>query len=153
MSTEYGLRLRAARQRAGLTQGELSKRTGIPQSTISTAERLGNGSSETPVYAKACGVDAHWLATGEGAMETSHTTPNIKFSMGDDQAPIVQALESLDQHLKALAPVFQDSGREVLRKWAVGAATVEEVSNALEAMALASESLSGKKQSFNQEAP
>lgn len=81
----------------------------------------------------------------DGLSNPSHTTPNIKFSMGDDQAPIVQALESLDAHLKALAPVFQDSGREVLRKWAVGAATVQEVADALEAMALASESLSGKK--------
>lgn len=87
----------------------------------------------------------------DGLSNPSNTTPNIKFSMGaDDQAAIVQALESLDRHLKALAPVFQDSGREVLRKWAVGAATVEEVANALEAMALASESLSGKKQAFNQ---
>lgn len=75
-------------------------------------------------------------------MEPSgHTTPNIKFSMGDDQAPIVRALESLDRHLKELAPVFQDSGRDVLRKWAMGTATVEEVANALEAMALASSTL------------
>lgn len=81
----------------------------------------------------------------DGLSNPSNTTPSIKFSMGDDAAPIVLALESLDQHLKALAPVFQDSGREVLRKWAVGAATVEEVANALEAMALASESLANKK--------
>lgn len=146
MSTEYGLRLRAARKHAGLTQGQLSARTGIPQSTISTAERLGNGSSETPVYAKACGVDAHWLATGDGAMHTSHTTPNVKFSMGaDDQAAIVQALQAMNKHLSALAPVFQDSGREVLRKWVMAEISTEEVANALEAMALASESLSGKK--------
>lgn len=145
MSTEYGLRLRAARKHAGLTQGQLSARTGIPQSTISTAERLGNGSSETPVYAKACGVDAHWLATGDGAMETSNTTPHIKFSMGDDQTPIVQALESLDSRLKELAPVFQDSGREVLRKWVMGIATTAEVADALEAMTLASETMEKKK--------
>jgi phage repressor protein C with HTH and peptisase S24 domain len=47
---------------------QLAEKTGIPQSTISTAERMGSGSRETPVYAKACGVDAHWLATGEGTM-------------------------------------------------------------------------------------
>lgn len=66
--TEYGLRLKTARKHAGLTQTELAEITGIPQSTISTAERMGNGSRETPVYAKACGVDAHWLATGQGTM-------------------------------------------------------------------------------------
>lgn len=68
MATEYGLRLRAARKHANLTQVKLSELTGIAQSTISTAEREGRGSSDTPVYAKVCGVDAHWLATGTGAM-------------------------------------------------------------------------------------
>lgn len=68
MATEYGSRLRTARKLAGLTQTDLGTKTGIPQSTISTAEREGHGSSETPVYAKALGVDPHWLATGEGEM-------------------------------------------------------------------------------------
>lgn len=77
-------------------------------------------------------------------MLPSNTTPNIRFSMGDDQAPIAQALGALDRHLNKLAPVLQDSGREVLRKWALGIATTAEVVDALEAMALASESM-GKK--------
>lgn len=51
-----------------MTQMQASKATGIPQSTISTAEREGFGSPDTPVYARAYGVDAHWLATGEGEM-------------------------------------------------------------------------------------
>ncbi|MVT30078.1 helix-turn-helix domain-containing protein [Acidovorax citrulli] len=75
MATEYGSRLRAARNHAGLSQVELSKITGIAQSTISTAERTGNGSADTPVYARACGVDAHWLATGEGQMLSQPATP------------------------------------------------------------------------------
>ncbi len=145
MSTEYGSRLRAARKFAGFTQGDLSKATGIPQSTISTAERLGNGSSDTPVYARACGVDAHWLATGEGEMRPSHAPPNIKFSVAtSEQAPIARSLQSLDAHLKALAPVLQDSGREVLRKWAIGTATATEAKDALEALALASASMKKK---------
>lgn len=68
MATEYGSRLRLARKNARLTQAELSKKTGIPQSTISTAEREGHGSGETPVYAQACGVSALWLAKGDGEM-------------------------------------------------------------------------------------
>lgn len=75
MTSEYGTRLRTARKHAGLTQAELSKATGIAQSTISTAERVGNSSGDTPVYAKACGVDAHWLATGQGAMFTPPPVP------------------------------------------------------------------------------
>lgn len=87
MATEYGSRLREARRRAKLTQVDLSKKTGIPQSTISTAERLGNGSAETAVYAKVCGVDAHWLATGEGAMvQATEAAP--------DAQPAVSALEN-----------------------------------------------------------
>lgn len=68
MATDYGKRLRAARLHAKLTQMGLAEKTGISQSTISTAERENQGSSDTHIYAKACGVDAHWLATGEGAM-------------------------------------------------------------------------------------
>jgi transcriptional regulator with XRE-family HTH domain len=66
MATEYGKRLRSARKEAGLTQVGLSELTGIPQSTISTAEREGHGSSDTSTYALFCGVNPHWLATGEG---------------------------------------------------------------------------------------
>lgn len=69
MATEYGTRLRAARKYAKLTQLAASKKTGIPQSTISTAERLGNGSSDTSVYAQAYNVNPHWITTGEGRME------------------------------------------------------------------------------------
>jgi phage repressor protein C with HTH and peptisase S24 domain len=75
MTTEYGKRLRSARKAAGLTQEALSKKTGIAQSTISTAEREGSGSSDTPVYANACGVSALWLATGEGEMHGNNRTP------------------------------------------------------------------------------
>lgn len=145
MEKNLAQRLRDARKMRGLTQVQLANASGIKQSDISKIER-GETLRPTGVIALArvLNVSPHWLDTGDGAMETSHTTANIKFSMGDDQAPIVQALESLDQQLKSLAPVFQDSGREVLRKWAVGAATVQEVADALEAMQLASDSL-GKK--------
>ncbi len=82
-------------------------------------------------------------------MQISNATSNIKFSLPPkEKANIVHALQSLDAHLKALAPVLQDSGREVLRKWVIGAATIEEVTNALEAMALASTTISGKKDTF-----
>lgn len=66
MATEYGKRLRSARKEAGLTQVKLSELTGVPQITISTAEREAQGSSDTSTYALYCGVSPHWLATGEG---------------------------------------------------------------------------------------
>lgn len=107
MATEYGSRLKTARKHAGLTQVALSKKTGIPQSTISTAEREGNGSGETPVYAQACGVDALWLATGEGEMIPVFLKQNQPLAL-DNQAQaatnnivpsLAQSIQALSQHL------------------------------------------------------
>ena len=90
MTTEYGTRLRQARKSAQLTQAKLSKMTGIPQSTISTAEREGHGSGETPVYARACGVIALWLATGEGEMMNSQPNkPPAGVSIAQDAINLV----------------------------------------------------------------
>lgn len=61
-------RLRSAMLTAGLNQTALSAKTGIAQSTIATALQGARGSSDTAVYANACGVDALWLTTGEGSM-------------------------------------------------------------------------------------
>lgn len=80
MSTQFGSRLKQARIYAGLTQIELSKKAGVRQSTISDAERVASGSAHTAQFASICGVDAHWLATGEGDMKPSNTTSNVKFS-------------------------------------------------------------------------
>ena len=88
MATEYGKRLRAARKHAGMTQVEASKATGIPQSTISTAEREGHGSADTPVYAKTYGVDAIWLATGEGEMCGSSSQGAAIGNITRESAPI-----------------------------------------------------------------
>ena len=68
MSTEYGKRMRLAMAHAQINQKELVKRTGLPQSTVSSALNRANGSSDTPAYASACGVSALWLASGEGNM-------------------------------------------------------------------------------------
>ena len=75
MATEYGNRLRTARKLRGMTQVDLSKVTGIPQSTISTAEREGTKSLETTTYATALKIRPEWLATGEGEMEPTLPQP------------------------------------------------------------------------------
>lgn len=68
MSTDFGKRLVQARLHAGLTQGELAKLAGMAQSTLASAENRGFGSRKTPQLAAACGVNPHWLATGDGEM-------------------------------------------------------------------------------------
>ncbi len=94
MSTNYGRRLRAAREHAQLTQNQLSQKTGIGQSTISTAEREGAGSKETPTYATACGVDVFWLANGTGDM-----VPSAGMQAPATAATLETVLEGLSLYL------------------------------------------------------
>jgi len=114
MATEYGSRLRAARKHAQLTQMGLSEKTGVPQSTISTAERLGHGSAETPIYAKACGVDSHWLATGDGEMlqapETSNDVFNVMTARESDLLYNFRSLTDDDQ-----AELFAEIERRAIK--------------------------------------
>lgn len=62
-------RLKMARKRAKLTQAQLADAVGITQTSITDLER---GKSQSSSYvaelARACGVDALWLATGLGEM-------------------------------------------------------------------------------------
>jgi transcriptional regulator with XRE-family HTH domain len=61
------IRLRAAREHAGLDQGELAERAGVARGTLGAAERgqrTPNNATLT-LIAWACGVDAHWLRTGK----------------------------------------------------------------------------------------
>lgn len=57
----------AARQRAKLTQIEVSKRLGISQGTLSFLERLGQSTSMAAQFASLYNVDPFWLSTGERA--------------------------------------------------------------------------------------
>lgn len=65
---KFSARLAAAMEYAGLNQKQLCARTGFPQSTISSALNRSNGSTDTAVYADACGVSALWLTNGTGSM-------------------------------------------------------------------------------------
>ena len=78
----------------------LSKKTGIAQSTISTAEREGHGSGETPVYARACGVSAIWLATGEGDM--LDTSPPQANTDAPSPATLPQLMQGLSGYFEAM---------------------------------------------------
>ena len=66
--TEFGERLHRARTQAKLSGPAAAKYLGIPQSTLAEAETKHNGSAITAQFARLYGVDAYWLATGEGEM-------------------------------------------------------------------------------------
>ena len=66
--SEYGTRLVMARKHAGLTQHAVAKAVGMSQSAYAGAETTGQGSTYTSQLAAVCGVNAEWLATGDGDM-------------------------------------------------------------------------------------
>lgn len=68
MTTEFGRRLRQARNAAQLTQVQLSKAAGIGQSTLAELEKSGYGSARVVDLATALNVSPQWLATGAGPM-------------------------------------------------------------------------------------
>lgn len=63
-------RLKAAREKAGLTQTQLAEAIGMTQATISDLER---GKSASTAFnariAEACGVNSIWLEIGRGDIE------------------------------------------------------------------------------------
>lgn len=70
-------RLRIARKASGLTQQEVAGKVGIKQSTLSGLEKGASLSSTfTPKLAHVYGVNARWLATGEGA-PVAGEAPNV----------------------------------------------------------------------------
>jgi transcriptional regulator with XRE-family HTH domain len=109
MATEYGKRLKEARAHAKLTQVQLSKITGIAQSTISTAERNGSGSLETVSYAIACRVSPEWLATGNGPMEPYGEALSPAPSQHSQPAPAWGSPPSIEQVMRVLADALTAS--------------------------------------------
>lgn len=62
----FGARLYKARTDRKMTQMKVAKAIGISQGTLTQLETTSNGSTHTAQLAKLYGVDANWLATGEG---------------------------------------------------------------------------------------
>lgn len=111
MATEFGQRLRAAREHAGLSQPKLARALGVTQSTIGSAESTGKSSTLTSQIAKICGVDAHWLATGRGSMLPPDAPPKLRVLHTSE--PVKQFLSQrpgfthLDRLLQAVSPIMR----------------------------------------------
>ena len=117
---------------AEINQKELVKRTGLAQSTVSSALNRSNGSSDTPAYAKACGVDPYWLATGDGEMAQSPsptyplvTASNKPLARMDSAGAATKTIATLEQITEALAGYLagmdedaRDDAGDILRKLA-----------------------------------
>lgn len=83
MNSDTGVRLKLARQAKDITQAKLAKAVGLSQSAIGNIESGTRGFGASIIQiANELGVDAHWLATGEGEMIPSNTTANVRMSLG-----------------------------------------------------------------------
>jgi len=104
MATEYGKRLKQAIEFAQLTQKQFISKTGLPQSTISSAMNRGSGSSHTARFAAVCKVSAEWLATGDGSMEIQ---PSSTSERSESQQPMTRPKYVAPNSGAALARWFE----------------------------------------------
>lgn len=72
--TEFGARMREAREAIGLSQSMVAEKLGISQGTLSELERTAKGTSHIVAFASLYDVSPEWLATGEGLMSTKVTS-------------------------------------------------------------------------------
>ena len=70
--TEFGRRMLWARTEAQKKQVEVCQALGISQGTLSELETTSAGSSKVTYFARLYGVDAHWLASGDGSARPKH---------------------------------------------------------------------------------
>lgn len=94
---KFGERLRAAREHAKLSQGELAERTKLSQPTISYLEnpaKNATGSEFTIRLARACGVSVDWLADEVGEMvppQVGESDANPYRVEADDESILLRA--------------------------------------------------------------
>lgn len=92
-----------------MTQHGLSDATGIKQSTIAEMEVSGQSSLWTPQIARACGVDAYWLATGEGPMlgRQAESATIAQTGLAEALEVLSDALQDVDKSIRiAVAPLL-----------------------------------------------
>lgn len=108
--SDYGRRLTHAMAHAQIDQAALVLRSGLRQSTVSSAFIQSSSRSNT-LLASACGVDPRWLETGEGAMVMSAASPQTPVS-SESFALYVQ---DVSRSVEELAQVLNDAQRGALR--------------------------------------
>ena len=111
----YATRLKAAREHRGLSQTDLALALNIKPQAIQYLEnpnKKARGSKHTAGIARVCGVDANWLASGDGRMLANMARePAAAYdALSDDARQIASAWSRLSsehqQWIKELIYLF-----------------------------------------------
>ena len=94
-----GVRLKTAREQAGLTQGQVAKLLGLHRPSVSEMEagRRGVTTDELAILADTYGVSVNWLLDGEAG-----DVSRVRYEMAARELSSMKA-EDLDQLLQLLA--------------------------------------------------
>lgn len=96
MATEFGDRLKKAREHKGLNPSQAAPLVGMKQPSLHYLESTGQGSKYVHKFAEVYGVNARWLATGEGEMlDGTHQATQADQSKHSAQAQELAALFDL----------------------------------------------------------
>lgn len=104
--SKLGERLRIARQHAGLTQEELSQKSGVTQAAISKIELCRNKTDNTAFgvqLAVACGVRAEWLVLESGPMLDAHLPPDEEALLGKYRGADAQGKTAIQRVAESLS--------------------------------------------------
>lgn len=105
----YAIRLERAIKHSRKTQAEIAELAGTTQQVVSGILTRGSKrSTYTAQLAKACGVSAEWLATGEGSMRA------VAESRVAYDAPLPKDAEEIGRAYLLLSPVMQASVRTII---------------------------------------
>ena len=94
-----GVRLKTAREQAGLTQGQVAKLLGLHRPSVSEMEagRRGVTTDELAILADTYGVSVNWLLDGEAG-----DVSRVRYEMAARELSSMKA-EDLDQLMQLLA--------------------------------------------------
>jgi len=116
---EMSDRVKEVRSAKNMNQAEFAKLLGIGQSTLGMMEVSKRKISERHIKSicSICGVDEHWLRTGEGSMfiESSHTVI--------DQLVDQYNLDTLDRQLLSTYLELSPSNRSALKTFLISFST------------------------------
>jgi len=128
MATTFGERIKQARKHAQLSQAELARRITVKQQAIEYLENPKNNaqaSRHTSEIARACGVDAGWLAKADGPApgNTVLAHPAAEYKTKGQKHPASDA-----EKLLVLLRTFMDTrpeGKEELYAQALAVAAAD----------------------------